>query len=101
MYRFGDKGVDVKLHNMHLTPDICWFKGNSYVRVAVPFDADDYEKQYMVHTNKQGEQYLIVSVNGIGEIRWPVNNHYDLEREENKIVADYFHNLGVLPHERR
>jgi hypothetical protein len=90
MYQFGDKGVDVKLHDMSSTANIVWVRGNSYVRVAVPVDATEYDRQYKLHRNDYGEEYYIISVNGIGEIRWEVNNNFDLHRPENADVADYF-----------
>jgi hypothetical protein len=79
MYQFGDKGVDVKLHDMSSTANIVWVRGNSYVRVAVPVDATEYDRQYKLHRNDYGE-----------EIRWEVNNNFDLHRPENADVADYF-----------
>ena len=90
MYQFGGFGVDVKLANMRNTADIVWVNGNSYVRVAVPDNANDYTRRFVAHVNDKGEQYLIVSVNGMGEVRWYVNSDYDLLRPENKQVADYF-----------
>ena len=90
MYQFGGHGVDVKLHSMACTDNIVWVSGNSYVRVAVPDTASEYDRQYRVHRNDYGEEYYIYSVNGIGEVRWYINNHYDLDRPENATVADYF-----------
>jgi hypothetical protein len=59
--------------------------------VTVPDSATEYTRQYEVHTSAAGEQYMIISVNGIGEIRWGVNNNWDLKyNAENKTVADYF-----------
>ena len=90
MYKFGVFGVDVQLRDKRNTADIVWINGNSYVRVALPSDANDYDWRYRRHTNEFGQHYFIVSVNGIGEKRWEVNNHYDLNREENAQVAEYF-----------
>jgi hypothetical protein len=91
MLKFGGFGVDVQLHSMRNSADIVWVRGNSYARVAVPANADEYVLRELVHTNVHGERYLIVSVNGIGEERWKVNNNWDLKyNEENQQVATYF-----------
>lgn len=91
MLKFGGNGVDIHLHNFHNTADVVWVRGNSYARVEVPADASEYVLRELVHTNERGERYLIVSINGIGEERWKVNNNFDLKyREENQVVAAYF-----------
>jgi hypothetical protein len=90
MYKFGGYGIDVKLHSMTNTPNTVWINGNSYVRVAPGVNLSEYEQTQLIHTNEFGEQYMIYSVNGIGEIRWSVNNSYDLNRSENKTVVEYF-----------
>jgi hypothetical protein len=93
MYRFGGHGVNVQLSSMRSTGDVCWLKGNSYVRVQVP-DHRVEGDETRVHRNLAGEEFYIISVNGIGEIRWPVNSGYDLVQPENQVVAAYFGVVG-------
>jgi hypothetical protein len=95
MYKFGGHGVDVKLYDMSNTANIVWVRGNSYVRVQVPEPAEFHQgwpPEALTHRNNDGEAYYIVSVNGMGEVRWYVNNTFDLRRPENADVADYFRN---------
>ena len=82
MYKFGGHGVDVKLHSIANSKDIFWSQPNcnSFVRVAVPATADEWSQQQYTHRNEFGEAYYIVSVNGIGEVRWYVDaSEYSLK----------------------
>ena len=87
MYQFGAHGVDVKLYSMSSDANIVWVRGNSYVRVQVREGDEEYLRQSLTHRNDYGEEYYIVSVNGIGEVRWYVNNNFDLKRPENADVG--------------
>jgi hypothetical protein len=57
--RFGNC-VNVQLANLYTTPDVFWSaRGNSYVLASNAQDA---------------AQPLLVSVNGLGEVRWTVDD---------------------------
>lgn len=61
VFKHGGYGVDVKLNTMETTTDVFWIRGNSYVLVAE--DRGHFK-------TKDGTRVAIVSVNGIGEVRW-------------------------------
>lgn len=69
----GELGVDIKLKSMFSTPTVFWgARGNSYVTVV----NDD-------------STYSIYSVNGIGEIRWKVEE-WNRDEESNAARAYFF-----------
>lgn len=62
VYKLGGHGVDVRLHSKY-DPPIFWSeRSNSYVVAADP------RGEYKV----KGKPVSLFSINGIGEIRWPV-----------------------------
>lgn len=62
IFEYGGYGVNVKLTNANYSPDVAWVRGNSFVLVANP-------KGRFLHGSQRVD---LVSINGIGEIRWPV-----------------------------
>jgi hypothetical protein len=62
VYKLGGHGVDVRLHSKY-DPPIFWSaRSNSYVVAADP------RGEYKV----KGKPVSLFSINGIGEVRWPV-----------------------------
>ena len=64
VFEYGGYGVNVKLTEMRTTKDVVWVRGNSFVVV------ENKERGPFVLPN--GDRVDLVSVNGIGEVRWPV-----------------------------
>lgn len=66
IYNYGDRGVDIKLRGEYDPPGVFWTNRASYVLV----NAQDPERSWRT---PQGIPVDLVSVNGIGEIRWSVS----------------------------
>lgn len=58
LVEFGGYGVARELRAMSNAPDVVWVNGNSYV---------------CVRSRVEPDAYRILSINGIGEVRWEVN----------------------------
>ena len=76
---YGGYGVDLKLSHAGNTDRVFWYEGNSYV-----FCPDE---NYGTHVTEDGRQVAIISVNGIGEIRWKATGFLDAAEE---FAAGYF-----------
>jgi hypothetical protein len=63
VFEFGGYGVNVKLTVMETSKDIVWVRGNSFVLVDSP-----EQGSFLL----DGQRVELVSINGIGEIRWKV-----------------------------
>lgn len=64
VFKYGGYGVDVKLQSMKTSPSVFWSKAHhSFVVVDDPQRGDFSYK---------GRRVSLISVNGIGEIRWKV-----------------------------
>jgi hypothetical protein len=67
VYQYGGYGVDVKLHSKTVPSDVYWDAvANSYVLV---------EDKEGLWATQDGKRVSIVSVNGIGEIRWHLREY--------------------------
>lgn len=62
VFEYGGYGVNCKLTSASPSPDVAWVRGNSFVLVASP-------KGPFLH---KGQRVDLVSINGMGEVRWPV-----------------------------
>jgi hypothetical protein len=76
---YGGLGVSINLQDARNTERVCWVNGNSYVYVV--------DSKYPTYETEHGSRVAIVSVNGIGEIRWKSTRWPDKAERE---VADYF-----------
>jgi hypothetical protein len=64
VFEYGNYGVNVKLTRMDpYDKDVAWVKGNSFVLVNSP-----ERGQFLI----DGQRVALVSINGLGEIRWDV-----------------------------
>lgn len=64
VFDYGGYGVNCKISRMDTgDKDIAWVRGNSFVLVDSP------ERGHFMLGNQRVD---LVSINGIGEIRWPV-----------------------------
>lgn len=82
--RRGGHGIDRRLHDMRNAPDVFWSAGaNSYVAVAL----DEPTRLYGI-VSQPGFQ--IVSINGIGEIRWAYAVTDTWLNAETKDAINYF-----------
>ena len=63
VFEYGGYGVNVKLTEMRDSKDVVWVRGNSFVVVDSPERGD-----FTLGLN--GQRVQLVSINGIGEIRW-------------------------------
>ena len=64
--------VDVELHSMTTTEDVFWsHRSNSYVLAEAPV-LERKEHVEQVLWTEEGKAVQLLSVNGIGEVRWPV-----------------------------
>lgn len=64
VFEYGGYGVNVKLTEMRDSDDVVWVRGNSFVVVDNPKTGD--------FKLPNGQRVDLVSINGIGEIRWDV-----------------------------
>lgn len=95
VFEYGGYGVNIKLTSASTSKDVVWVRGNSFVLV------DDPEGDFLL-----GEQRVnLVSVNGIGEIRWDVREHdikqaerYEDSGEEYSHTWDCFMHLAAYRH---
>lgn len=70
LYRYGGFGVDVKLASRNDPADVYWSEGyNSFVLVHPHIE--DSGNWF----TPDGQRCDLVSINGIGEIRWVVTGH--------------------------
>lgn len=63
VFEYGNYGVNCKLTSMQTNKDVFWHRGNSFVVV------DDPQRGGFLLGS---QRVSLVSINGIGEIRWPV-----------------------------
>lgn len=88
-YDFGDYGVDIRIYNRFDPPDVFWSeRGNSYVMV----EPRDPERALFFHP-EHGPVNL-VSINGLGEIRWDVLP-WEVDKPEQKAAMEFF-NLSQM-----
>lgn len=64
VFEYGGYGVNCKLTEMRTNKDVVWVRGNSFVLVK------NEERGPFFAPN--GDRVDLVSINGIGEVRWPV-----------------------------
>lgn len=91
-YRTDDwkDGVDVGLRHTHTTRDVYWDRiGNSYVAVASNFG------EFLV----DGVRVNILSINGMGEVRWAVTA--DTTDVRDKAAARHFDAVELSPYAER
>lgn len=82
---WGGHGVAIALHHSQNTEQVCWVNGNSYVVVR----RNDCRHYWVM---ADGACVDLLSINGIGEVRWDVNPRF--ANAEEKQAADYF---GLVP----
>jgi hypothetical protein len=70
VFEYGGYGVNVKLTSMQTSKDVVWVRGNSFVLVDSPTRGP-----FTLGVN--GQRVALVSINGLGEIRWDVRA-YDI-----------------------
>lgn len=63
VFDYGNYGVNIKLTSMETNKDVVWVRGNSFVLVDDPKRGD-----FLLN----GQRVALLSINGMGEIRWPV-----------------------------
>ncbi len=84
LYSYGGYGVDIQLHSRYIPSDVFWGeKGNSYV-VVTPRAP---EQATLIHP-EHGSVNL-VSINGLGEIRWNVQR-FDARQSEGHAAMKFF-----------
>jgi len=63
VFEYGNYGVNIKLTSMETNKDVIWVRGNSFILVDDPKRGD-----FLLG----GQRVALLSINGMGEIRWPV-----------------------------
>lgn len=68
------KRVDVKLYDTRTTKDVFWSdRCNSYVLVILQ-PGVSYGATTFTHP-EYGQEVMLMSINGAGEVRWPVSDY--------------------------
>jgi hypothetical protein len=88
---YGGHGVDIRLSNSRTTNQVFWSqRGNSYVIVA------DDDGPHV----KDGQRVALLSINGMGQIRWRVSDTeiHSARRHEPQPDWDSFEFLAAFTH---
>jgi len=95
-YKYGDHGVDVKLNHQRNTPLIFWSPINysSYVLVD-HYSAPNVYGDFWEHPVYGDVD--IISINGMGEIRWAIEPSVRDPRGDERAALAYFGFLGGDP----
>jgi hypothetical protein len=87
--------ADVKLYDTRNTSQVVWINNNSYVCMESPQQppAGSGDWPVMAQTVLKGERknFRIVSVNGMGEVRWTIDPNQDyMVRDDERAAIEYF-----------